>query len=65
MAIEGRQTDEPPISIIRFVVALIVLATGCAGPSTEVGSALARPDGSASAKAPDVKGSGTDRLDKS
>src|SRR2546422_6646841 len=45
-----------PTSIIRLAVTLIVLATGCAGPGTEVGSALARPGGSASANGGDLKG---------
>ena len=43
-------------SIIRLAVTLIVLATGCAGPGTEVGSALARPGGPASANGADLKG---------
>ena len=45
-----------PTSIIRLAVTLIVLATGCAGPATEVGSALARPGGSASANGADLEG---------
>ena len=45
-----------PTSIIRLAVALIVLATGCAGPVAEVGSALARPAGSASANGADLEG---------
>ena len=45
-----------PTSIILFAAALIVLATGCAGPGAEVGSALPRPDGAVSANRADLNG---------
>lgn len=43
-------------SIIRVALAVVVLATGCAGQGAEVGSALTHPGSSASANGADLKG---------
>ena len=45
-----------PTSIIRVALAVMVLATGCAGQGAEVGSALTNPGSSASANGADLKG---------
>ena len=45
-----------PTSIIRVALAVMVLATGCAGQGAEVGSALTHPGSSASANGADLKG---------
>jgi hypothetical protein len=43
-------------SIIRVALAVMVLATGCAGQGAEIGSALTHPGSSASANGADLKG---------
>src|SRR6266446_4023216 len=45
-----------PMFIIRLALALIVLASGCAAPTAEVGSVLTQPGGSGSANGADLKG---------
>jgi len=45
-----------PMSIIRLALALIVLASGCAAPTAEVGSVLTQSGGSGSANGADLKG---------
>jgi len=44
-----------PMFIIRLALALIVLASGCAAPTAEVGSVLTQPGGSGSANGADLK----------
>ena len=43
-------------SIIGLAVAVIVLASGCAGRGAEIGSALPRPEGPAAANGADLTG---------
>lgn len=45
-----------PTSIIRLALAVMFLATGCAGQGAEVGAALTHPGSSASANGADLKG---------
>ncbi len=45
-----------PKFIIRLALALIVLVTGCAAPTTEAGSVLTQPGDSRSANGVDLKG---------
>ncbi len=45
-----------PMFIIRLALALIVLASGCAAPTAEVGSVLTQPGGSGTANGADLKG---------
>jgi len=51
----GRHMRQP-MFIIRLALALIVLASGCAAPTAEVGSVLTQPGGSGSANGADLKG---------